>query len=153
MNVDVWHIRKRHYDDGNAKNVVLQESEKFKSETYLQKLDNLFEKPSSRLETYSKISFLLGFLVDFLLREDSKIRKPAQLFSPEDIEFKFADEMVHFKHSMQINRKFKMNSTYLVSGFIRLFSNNLLQSMFQRYNSIKNIHVFNINAPEESFRN
>ncbi|GFQ92688.1 uncharacterized protein TNCT_548161 [Trichonephila clavata] len=67
-------IRKRHYDDGDAKNVVFQGNEKLKIETYRFILDNLYEELSRRLEAYCKIFFLFGFLVDFPLRKDSEIK-------------------------------------------------------------------------------
>ncbi|GFQ98697.1 uncharacterized protein TNCT_470091 [Trichonephila clavata] len=67
--------RKRHHDDGPAKEVVLRGKEKLKVDTYLPVLDMLCTELSRRLEAYREINDLFGFLTDFSTKSDAEIRQ------------------------------------------------------------------------------
>ncbi|GFQ85035.1 uncharacterized protein TNCT_75001 [Trichonephila clavata] len=93
--------RKRHHDDGPAKEVVLRGKEKLKVDTYLPVLDMLCTELSRRLEAYREINDLFGFLTDFSTKSDAEIRQACTKFKEhyfEDIEPEFIDEMVQYKY-------------------------------------------------------
>ncbi|GFR09767.1 uncharacterized protein TNCT_660611 [Trichonephila clavata] len=93
--------RKRHHDDGPAKEVVLRGKEKLKVDTYLPVLDMLCTELSRRLEAYREINDLFGFLTDFSTKSDAEIRQVCTKFKEhyfEDIEPEFIDEMVQYKY-------------------------------------------------------
>ncbi|GFR16025.1 uncharacterized protein TNCT_100261, partial [Trichonephila clavata] len=93
--------RKRHHDDGPAKEVVLRGKEKLKVDTYLPVLDMLCTELSRRLEAYREINDLFEFLTDFSTKSDAEIRQACTKFKEhyfEDIEPEFIDEMVQYKY-------------------------------------------------------
>ncbi|GFQ80029.1 uncharacterized protein TNCT_524151 [Trichonephila clavata] len=93
--------RKRHHDDGPAKEVVLRGKEKLKVDTYLPVLDMLCTELSRRLEAYREINDLFGFLTDFSTKSDAEIRQACTKFKEhyfKDIEPEFIDEMVQYKY-------------------------------------------------------
>ncbi|GFR18334.1 zinc finger MYM-type protein 1 [Trichonephila clavata] len=93
--------RKRHHDDGPAKEVVLRGKEKLKVDTYLPVLDMLCTELSRRLEAYREISDLFGFLTDFSTKSDAEIRQACTKFKEhyfENIESESIDEMVQYKY-------------------------------------------------------
>ncbi|GFR14727.1 TTF-type domain-containing protein [Trichonephila clavata] len=93
--------RKRHHDDGPAKEVVLRGKEKLKVDTYLPVLDILCTELSRRLEAYREINDLFGFLTDFSTKSDAEIRQACTKFKEhylQDIESEFINEMVQYKY-------------------------------------------------------
>ncbi|GFQ84927.1 uncharacterized protein TNCT_500761 [Trichonephila clavata] len=94
--------RKRHHDDGPAKEVVLRGKEKLKVDTYFPVLDMLCTELSRRLEAYREINDLFGFLTDFSTKSNAEIRQACTKFKEhyfEDIEPEFIDEMVSINTS------------------------------------------------------
>ncbi|CAH0405833.1 unnamed protein product [Chilo suppressalis] len=126
--------RKRHHDDGSAEEVVHRGRDKLKFETYLPVIDMLCTELSRRLEAYSEIDSLFGFLTDFLKKPDEDIRKACSKFKENycnDIEPEFIDEMVHFKYFVsQLEDTGNKEKNIPAEKSYKLIDGNMAQSAF-----------------------
>lgn len=93
--------RKRQFDEGDGCEVKLDGKNDFRINVFIKILDSLNQELEHRVQVYSEIEKVFGFLSNIQTMDDADIRINSNLLQnlyPQDLDESFMEEMVQFKY-------------------------------------------------------